>query len=214
MDNKEIRLTNLLALVDEAGSKTELARRVGTNANYLTQITTGHRSVGDDLARDLEKGMSKAPGWLDHVHGDAVPAVNVRRIPLFDTAAICEVSETPSAFVDLANAARGSVLSDLITSEHAYAMRVESDAMQNKGAGPSFPMGSRVVVDPDIEARSGAIVLAKFTNDDLCLRRFIVEGKRRYLVPLNDAYDVIDLPADARICGVAVQVISDVEFPH
>lgn len=70
MDVKQIRKANLQLLKDEAKSWAEVARRAGTEASYLSQITSarGTREIGDELARKLEKGFRKPHGWMDQDH--------------------------------------------------------------------------------------------------------------------------------------------------
>lgn len=73
MDNKTIRLANLLLLKEECSPHTfaELERRTGVKANYMYQIEGG-RGMGDQVARRLETGMGKPKGWMDARHGEAV----------------------------------------------------------------------------------------------------------------------------------------------
>lgn len=69
MENKQIRRANLLLLIDETESKTlrELADLCGVSENYLSQVKSPKiaRQMGDDVARRLERGMKKPPGWMD-----------------------------------------------------------------------------------------------------------------------------------------------------
>lgn len=73
----DIRIRNLMRLIAEAdGSQAELARRSATSRTYISQVLHGYegdtgksRSVGDRLARKLEKGMGKPIGWMDRDHG-------------------------------------------------------------------------------------------------------------------------------------------------
>ena len=83
MNIKQIRIKNLEALVEEAGSAAELARRSDTSAAYLSQIFTGtqtasgsSRGVGSKLARKIESGMDRPEGWMDKEHTDLARASN------------------------------------------------------------------------------------------------------------------------------------------
>lgn len=73
MENKEIRRSNMLLLVEETPSKTlrELAEICEVNVAYLSQIKSKKtkREMGDDIARRLERGMKKPPGWMDVQQG-------------------------------------------------------------------------------------------------------------------------------------------------
>lgn len=70
MDIKEIRLKNLRLLINDAGSAAELARRAKTDPAYLSQIlsTKIKRALGDELARRIERAMTKPHGWMDHLN--------------------------------------------------------------------------------------------------------------------------------------------------
>ena len=71
VDIKMIRKENLQRLLEEAGGREPLARKVGTSPAYLSQIrsqrTEAH--VGHQLARRLEAAMGKPEGWMDIAHG-------------------------------------------------------------------------------------------------------------------------------------------------
>ena len=76
----EIRLENLLALIEEMGTQEAVAEAGGTSSVYLSQIKnrtpdkkTGKlRQMGDDMARKLEEGCKKERGWMDNTHAGAV----------------------------------------------------------------------------------------------------------------------------------------------
>ncbi|HHW7522415.1 TPA: S24 family peptidase [Mannheimia haemolytica] len=72
---KEIRYDNLLRLIDEAKSTSDLANRTGIAVSYLLQIKNKNaiqngkpKGIGDKIAAKLEDGMNKPRGWLDQVH--------------------------------------------------------------------------------------------------------------------------------------------------
>ena len=72
---KEIRHDNLLLLIDEAGSTSELASKTGIAVSYLLQIKNKNaiqngkpKGIGDKIAAKLEDGMGKPRGWLDQQH--------------------------------------------------------------------------------------------------------------------------------------------------
>lgn len=78
MRNPEIRKRNLELLVSEFGSIAEVARQSGTSEKYLWQILNcvtyqgsgNSRAVGNSLAKKLENGCNKQPGWMDQPHDD------------------------------------------------------------------------------------------------------------------------------------------------
>lgn len=92
----------------------------------------------------------------------------------------------------------------------AYALRVEGDSMTNPHGAPSIPDGSIVIIDPDIEAIPGRIVVAKIKGEDeATLKKLVKDGPRYYLKPLNPAYPMIEVDDRFIICGVAKKVELD-----
>jgi hypothetical protein len=72
----EIRLDNLLLLIEEVGSAEALASKVNSSAVYISQLknrapdskTKKPRQIGDPLARKMESACGKERGWMDHEH--------------------------------------------------------------------------------------------------------------------------------------------------
>jgi len=82
----QIRLKNLELLIVEAGSAVKLARCVGTNSSYISQVrhqmptkNGTPRGIGDDLAGKLEQGMAKHDGWMDEPHEVQWDRLNIDR---------------------------------------------------------------------------------------------------------------------------------------
>jgi hypothetical protein len=72
---QHIRLANLRLLVTLFGTPRAAADLSDTSEGYLKEILRGDtlpsgkaKSVGDDLARKLEKGCGKPEGWMDVSH--------------------------------------------------------------------------------------------------------------------------------------------------
>lgn len=71
-----IRHENLLQLISEAGSVQAVASKAGKSNAQISQLKTRSthsgtgkpRSVGDMLARELEKAFNKPLGWMDAPH--------------------------------------------------------------------------------------------------------------------------------------------------
>lgn len=81
--SKELRLENLRALIAEFKTAEAVAQRASTAPMYLSQILNGAKSstgkargIGDALARRLEEGCGKEPGWMDRPHGESATEDN------------------------------------------------------------------------------------------------------------------------------------------
>ncbi|WP_428421929.1 LexA family protein [Methylibium sp.] len=88
-------------------------------------------------------------------------------------------------------------------SPRAFALRVRGNSMSNPDGLPTFPEGIVVMVEPDIEAKTGDFVIVRCNGDEeATFKQLTRESGRFYLTPLNPRYPVVELPTDAVICGV------------
>lgn len=68
MDTYEARDTrrkNLTVAVQECGTQAALAKRLSVEASYISQMLNGHRGIGEETARKIERSLRKPRGWLD-----------------------------------------------------------------------------------------------------------------------------------------------------
>ena len=122
MDVKSIRKDNLQRLLDEAGGREALARKVGTSPAYISQIRSERTAadVGHQLARRLESAMGKPEGWMDVAHGVSEEADLVReavflvspRARAAVAALLAEIVRDPTIAGRLARIADGVQLPD------------------------------------------------------------------------------------------------------
>jgi SOS-response transcriptional repressor LexA len=83
---------------------------------------------------------------------------------------------------------------------HTYALRVHGDSMVSEVAD-SFPEGSIVVVEPEMDALPGDYVIAVNEQGETTFKQLIKDGGDLYLKPLNTRYP-IKLLGQARVIGV------------
>jgi SOS-response transcriptional repressor LexA len=90
-------------------------------------------------------------------------------------------------------------------SKLAFALRVRGDSMF-KSEGVSFPDGTIIVVEPEMDARNGDFVVVRFENtDEATFKQLIVDGRMKILKPLNPAYPTMQVTEDCRLCGVVIE---------
>lgn len=67
MDVKEVRRLNLEYLIASVGSIKKIADLLDSNQSYISQIknNNGNKTMGDSMARRLEKAFNKPHGWMD-----------------------------------------------------------------------------------------------------------------------------------------------------
>lgn len=223
VDIHEIRHTNLLSLDKKHGGLKAIERLTEgrITANYLSQLKTRNRNIGDKAARKLERMLELPEGWMDTIRDsdtlasnmlagsgafdNAAPAQMVTRVPLVSWVQAGEWSAVEDPHP------RG-VSEEWIpvyerVSRTSFALRVRGDSMTNPNGFPTFPAGTTVIVDPQEEARSGRFVIARLTDDlEATFKQLVIEGGQTYLMPLNPRYPRIDVDQEMVICGVVVAI--------
>jgi len=88
-----------------------------------------------------------------------------------------------------------------IKGNNLFAVRVINDSME-----PEFTEGDIVIINPNLEAKSGDFVIAKNGEEEVTVKKLVVKGSTSMLVPLNPKYDpiLIDGP-HIRIIGKVVE---------
>jgi transcriptional regulator with XRE-family HTH domain len=198
MSIQDIRRANLRLMVRKTGSQTELAKLVGTNRLYLSQIlsATTARNLGDKLARKIEKSMTLSEGWMDrdntagpiaHESNRLLPELTEKQVLKWDESMPMERG--------------GIVVARSKVGDHAFAYRV---GKQEVG---QVPAGSVVVVDPDERPQSDDVVLV---SSELANRVFVrrldigLVGKPRLVADMTG--ESVEMPDGARVVGVVREV--------
>lgn len=83
---------------------------------------------------------------------------------------------------------------------HTFALRVQGDSMVGDSLD-SFPEGSLLIVEPEMEALPGDYVIALNGYNQTTFKQLIKDGGELYLKPLNVRYPIRPL-GDAEIIGV------------
>ncbi|MGE8153391.1 LexA family protein [Pseudomonas vancouverensis] len=102
--------------------------------------------------------------------------------------------------------AKGSFeLTDYHARGAAFWLRVAGDSM-TAPSGLSIPEGMLILVDPEVDAAPGKLVIAQWPDSrEAIFRKLLEEGGQRYLVPLNPTYPKALYTDECRIIGVVVQ---------
>lgn len=84
---------------------------------------------------------------------------------------------------------------------YTYALQIEGDSM-----APFFPPGTVIVVEPDLEARSGDYVIAKNGNEEVTFKQLVKDGGQYYLRPINERYPIQPL-GEFHVIGVVREAV-------
>jgi SOS-response transcriptional repressor LexA len=95
-------------------------------------------------------------------------------------------------------------------SDQAFALRVKGDSMTSFTGGKSIPEGSVIIVDPNMQAEHGKVVVARLEeSDEATLKQLVLDGGSKYLKPFNNSYPTMPINGNCTIIGVVKQVIQD-----
>ena len=83
---------------------------------------------------------------------------------------------------------------------HTYALRVHGDTMVSE-TGDSFPEGSLVVVEPEMESLPGDYVIVLNESNQPTFKQLVRDGGDLYLKPLNSRYPIKPL-GKSKVIGV------------
>ncbi|AUQ42548.1 LexA family transcriptional regulator [Yersinia ruckeri] len=158
---------------------------------------------GESLIK-LAKFFNTSEGYILYGvdFGGAEPVISsVRRIPIlswvqagaFTESAAAEIIDNVDEWMD----------TGLRVSPTSFGLRVKGDSMTNPYGLPSIPEGAVVIVDPEVEAASGKIVVARLAGtDEATVKKLLIDGPHKYLVPLNPRYNNIPINGNCTIIGV------------
>jgi phage repressor protein C with HTH and peptisase S24 domain len=84
MDMNAIRVANLARLASAEKNKATFARKYGLDPTYLSQILTGHRSIGEKSARNLEEKLNLDPFTLDKSDEHEATKLSLRPVQVWE----------------------------------------------------------------------------------------------------------------------------------
>lgn len=203
-------MTDLPRLLNEALktsriSKAEIARRLGVSPQAVTGWLKTGRIGKQTLRRFAEEtgaNLSQLMGGEGNTSSaDDLTYVRVPLISWVQAGKKNPVSDPhPPGYPEEWEETSVSV------SKGTFALRVRGDSMVAPD-GSGFPEGSLLIVDPDIEARNGDLVVVRFQDsDDATFKKLVVDGPMKILRALNPAYPSIPITEDARLAGVVVEI--------
>lgn len=209
MDYKAIRRLNVISLENEHGTLAELARAteraIGggdepVTASYLSQIKSGYRKMGDEVARKLEKLRPELPvGWMDREYhpsmykpraidargqGVTEPEPATRSLPLLSWVSAGEAQEPSQGYTD----ADAEAWYPYIGSTQAdFLLRVRGRSMERTdGSEPTYPDGCLILVSRRLRPVHGNGVIYRLPDrDEVTFKLYSLEGTQAWLRPIN-----------------------------
>lgn len=93
--------------------------------------------------------------------------------------------------------------------EGSFAITAIGDSMIDHDGPISIPPGSTIIAVPNPNPENGSIVVAALDgSDEVTVKRLVIDGPMKYLVPLNKRYPPMQINGNCRIVGRVKQVIN------
>ncbi len=180
--------------------------------SYLSQLMGGKASFGEKAARRIEASYGMPSGYLDEeADSPETPYANVvykgpnqpkGKFPVISWVSAGEWAEAIEPYH------RKSIdrwyETTVDCSEYSFWLEVKGDSMTSP-VGLSIPEGMMILVDPEVEAISGKLVVAKLDSEnEATFKKLVMDAGRKFLKPLNPQYPLMEIDGNCRIIGVVV----------
>ncbi|MFS7253828.1 LexA family protein [Rahnella rivi] len=191
---------------------TNLMSATGASKGTVSQWVNGGTEPSARYLSKLAEVLGVTERWLyeggliEESTGNALPGPELRRrVPLLS-------SVQAGAWKEIVEGHLQDVTEWIETtakvSPYSFSLRVTGDSMDSPpGQGISLPNGSIVIVDPDVEAINGRIVVARINgSNEATVKKLAIDGPNMYLMPLNPNFKPIPFDERCEIIGVCVRV--------
>ena len=175
-------------------TQTELATAIGVAQRMIAAYELGQSRPRMNVLLKLADMFKVSPEWLSHGSNAEVSSANIvkktsttTRIPILSDSQIISRFFPDSRVSQLDN----FIHTDLPVSSKAFAYIINDDSMLSiEGGEYSFPIGTTVVFEPAISAKSGDFVLVLLSgqNPQVFFRKFTGGMEAVHFNPLNSAY--------------------------
>lgn len=175
----------------------------------LSEISVRKWLRGDTMPElkrmgELSRITQKSVQWLFTGNDSTIENFDELITPVFMVPLISWVSAGMfccSGDIPHASAVEEMVASPVKVSGRSYALKVKGDSMTSQNGNKSFPEGTILIVDPDIEPEPGKFVIAR-VSDEMTFKELVMDAGVWYLKPLNSMYNMIEVTASVHICAV------------
>lgn len=206
----------LISRMNTLGVKgSELARQLGTGRASVSHWRTGQVVPSSENLLKLSKALRCNARWL--ASGVGTPEGNIElelgpdlrgKAPLISWVQAGKWKEIDMESLHQADTTFYQHTANV--SENAFALRVKGDSMTSFTGGKSIPEGSVIIVDPNMQAEHGKVVVARLEDsDEATLKQLVIDGGAKYLKPFNNSYPTMPINGNCTIIGVVKQLIQD-----
>lgn len=217
MENKEIRLRNTRALIQQSGGVALFAEKLKKAETQVSAFAGSNprKGIGNKIAREIEEAFGKAPGWLDVLQyplsksnvGDAFAVEQNAahyegkrtKVPLISWVQAGNWCESPDNFSP--GDAEDWIDCSFPHSSSTYCLRVVGQSMF-----PDYREGEIIFVDPEIVEEHGDDVVVRTLDNKHTFKRLQITPDGKYLLAVNPDHPerIMRIPDETRICGVVI----------
>lgn len=207
----------LISRMSHLGLKgSDLARQLGTGRASVSHWRTGQAVPSSENLLRLSKALRCNARWLASGVGSVDGNIELELGPDLRGKAplLSWVQAGKWREIDLESLRQESEVTfyqhTANVSDDSFALRVKGDSMTSVHGGKSIPEGSVIIVDPNIAAEHGKVVVARLDDcDEATLKQLVIDGGSKFLKPFNSSYPTISINGNCTIIGVVKQVIQD-----
>lgn len=184
----------------------------GASKGTVSQWVNGGTAPSAKFISKLAEVLGVSERWLteggliEESKGNAYPGPDLkRRVPLLSSVQAGSWKEIVEGNLQDVNE---WIETTAKVSPYSFSLRVSGDSMDGPpGQGVSIPNGSIVIVDPEVEALNGRIVVARVNgSNEATVKKLAIDGPNIYLMPLNPNFKPIPFDENCVIIGVCVRV--------
>lgn len=189
----EVRRRNLINFIEEKfeGNRAAFCRATGKNQNLINLCLTTNkdlqRTIGEKLARDIEKVAGLPQRWLDDPRGGTPESVVNIPVANIEDCLDVAVGKVPSyQFVAIYQSRATRNLPSAVNVRHLMEVWSEGDSMS-----PTILPGDMVTIDRSMNAPADGLFLIDYSGP--MFRRLQKVGPGIRLICDNKAYETIEL---------------------
>ncbi|MCS3839412.1 SOS-response transcriptional repressor LexA [Pseudomonas sp. JAI111] len=181
----------------------ELAHQVDSDSGNLSRLERGLQSTTPDKLKQIMSilGIKLSPqdAGMSNVQMALQPSREPKEYPLISWVIAGEWAESCD------NLHPGDADQWIASTENAgnngFWLEVKGDSMTCNG-NPSFPEGSRILVQPEADLISGKYYVAKLLDSgESTFKQYIEDAGLKYLRPLNPSYRTIQINGNCQFIG-------------
>lgn len=181
----------------------QLAKKVGVSSVTISQWESGDYSPKGKNLYKLAEALKCSPDWL--LYGKEIGTQNISPGPdikgFFPL--ISWVQAGAWAAIEEINSLEAERFPCPVScSAKTFVLKVQGVSME-----PTFRDGDLIFVDPEVEWRHGAYVVARLNDqNEATFKQLVIEGSHKFLKPLNPNWpeQLIPINGNCEIVGVVI----------